>query len=338
MRRCLLLLPLILGATACAGAKAKPTATKPDYEAVKARAEKSLNEVEPGLGEAKKAKTAPAPAAVAAVPESPAPSSQIGEKDPKLGCTWVRAEAKVTVNEDQSRSQVRAAAMEKARNAAMHDLLGVDVNSRSLDFQQEGLRGQTNLIESILRTTRRGRIINEKVALDQYCDLGDCRQCGYAVALRACIKDRPADADQDFQVGLSLSQDHFVESDRAVITVTSTRDAYLYLYDVGMNSETSLLVPNEFVPEARIRAGQTWTYPDEQTVNRGVYVAAQLPEGRPPVSAEVIRLVATKVPLQASYYDPARGGYLGVMQKLNASAFDWAEDASAFTIYPAKGK
>ena len=129
-----------------------------------------------------------------------------------------------------------------------------------------------------------------------------------------------------------------MEGDRAVITVTSTRDAYLYLYNVGMNSETSLLVPNEFIPEARIRAGQTWTYPDPETTKRGVYMEAQLPEARPPVSAEVIRAVATKMPLPASYYDPARGGYLGVMQKLNASAYDWAEDATAFAIYPAKGK
>ena len=214
MRRSLGAALLLAGLCACHGHKAGPKAAG-DAAGVKERAESALAEVEPGLGDKELGRTRtvrPAkPAAAAAAqapapplaPESPAPSSQINEKDPRLGCTWVQAQAKVTVSEEQSRSQVRAAAMEKARNAAMHDLLGVDVNSRSLDFQQEGLRGQTNLIESILRTTRRGRILNEKVVLDQYCDLGDCRQCGYAVTLRACIKDRPADADQDFQIGIS---------------------------------------------------------------------------------------------------------------------------------------
>ncbi|MBI5239957.1 MAG: DUF4384 domain-containing protein [Elusimicrobia bacterium] len=331
MRRTLSLLALLWGAAACHERKAAPAA-KPDYEAVKARAEKAVRETEPGLAEAKK----PEPAPVA--PEAAAPAAQIGEKDPKLGCTWVRAQSQVTVGEDQSRSQVRAAAMDKARQAAMRDLLGVEVNQRSLDYQQEGLHGQTNLIESMLRTTQRGRILQEKVVLDQYCDLGDCRQCGYAVSLRACIKERPSDADRDFQVGVALPSDRFLEGDKTHIEVTSTRDAYLYLYDVQMNSETSLIAPNEMFPEVKVKAGQTWVYPDTEAANRGVSLVAQLPAGRPPVSAETIRVVATKVPLPASYYDPARGGYLGVLQKLNASAYDWADDATAFAIYPAKGK
>ena len=334
MRRCLLPLPLLLGAAACHERRAVPAA-KPDYEAVKVRAEKSFNEVEPGLGESRKAKLAPAPAPV---PETPAPSSSVADKDAKLGCTWVHAEATVPVGEDVSKSQARAAAVEKARDAAIQDILGVEVNQRGLDYQQEGLRGQNNLIESVLRTTRRGCILNEKVLTDEYRDLGPCRQCAYFVELRACIKERAADSDQDLHVELSLSRDHFQEGDEAKITVIASRDVYLYVYDVGMKSETSLIAPNEQFPEVKVKAGQTWIYPDEETVKRGVRLVAQMPEGNLPVSAETIRVVATKLPLPAKYHDPVRGGYLGVMQRLNASSYDWAEDAAAFAIYPAKGK
>ena len=332
MRRCLVLWPLLFGAAACHNRKIPP-APKPDYEAVKARAEKSFDQVEPGLGEAKKTSPAPAP-----VPETPAPFSRIGVKDPALACTWVEAEATVPVGEDLSKSQARASALEKARDAAMQDILGVEVNQRGLDYQQEGLRGQTNLIESVLRTTRRGCILNEKVLTDEYRDLGPCRQCAYFVELRACIKERAADADKDLRVELALSRDHFQEGDEARITVTASRDVYLYVYDVGMKSDTSLIAPNEQFPEIKVKGGQTWVYPDDEAVKRGVRLVAQMPEGNLPVSAETIRVVATKLPLPAKYHDPARGGYLGVMQRLNASSYDWAEDASAFAIYPAKGK
>ncbi len=334
MRRVALVLPLLFGLAACHNRKAGPT-SKPDYAAVKDRAEKSFNEVEPGLGEARKSKPAPAPAPV---PETPAPSSQIGEKDAKRGCTWVRADATIPVGGNESRDQARARAIEKSLEAAMRDLLGVDVNQRSLDFQQESLRGQTNLIESVLRTTRRGCIIDQKIIIDEYRDLGTCRQCGFYVDLKACIKERPADWDKDFIVELGLSRDRFMEGDEARISVTPRRDAYIYLYDVQMNSETSLLIPNEMVPEAKVKAGQTWAYPDEEAAKRGVHLVAQMPDDHPPLSAETIRVVATKTLLPAKLSDPAKGGYLGVVQRLDSAGIEWAEDAAAFTISPAKEK
>jgi|GEM_PF-900226 len=334
MRRSVIALPLLFGLAACHSRKVGPT-PKSDYAAVKARAEKSFSAVEPGLGEAKKARSAPAPAPL---PETPAPSSTVGEKDAKLGCTWVRADATVPVGGNESRDQARARTIEKALDAAMRDLLGVDVNQRSLDFQQESLRGQTNLIESVLRTTRRGCIVNQTIIADEYRDLGTCRQCGFYVDLKACIKERPADWDKDFIVELGLSRDRFLEGDEAKISVTPRRDAYVYLYDVQMNSETSLIVPNGMVPEAKVKAGQTWAYPDEDAGKRGVHLVAQMPDDHPPLSAETIRVVATKIPLPAKLTDPSQGGYLGVVQRLDSAGIEWAEDAAAFTISPAKEK
>jgi hypothetical protein len=330
MRRSVILLPLLLGLAACHNRKVGLT-PNPDYSAVKARADKSFSELGPGGQKAAKP--------VVPVPEAPAPSSKVGEKDAKLGCTWVEADATVPVGGNESRDQARARTIEKALDAAMRDLLGVDVNQRSLDFQQESLRGQTNLIESVLRTTRRGCIINQKIIADEYRDLGTCRQCGFYVGLKACIKERPADWDKDFLVELGLSRDHFMEGDKATISVTPRRDAYLYVYDVGMNSEASLIVPNEYFPEVKVSGGQTWAYPDAEAVKRyGLYLEAQLPEDKPPVSAETIRVIVTKTPLPTKLADPSQGGYLGVLQRLDSAGIEWAEDSAAFTISPAKEK
>jgi hypothetical protein len=61
-----------------------------------------------------------------------------------------------------------------------------------------------------------------------------------------------------------------------------------------------------------------------------------MPAGNLPVSAETVRVIATRTPLPAKVYDPSQGGYLGVVQRLNAAGLEWAEDAAAFTISPAR--
>jgi hypothetical protein len=252
------------------------------------------------------------------------------------GCTWVSGEAVVTVGDQDTRHQARAAAIEQARAAAVQDFLGVDVRSRLLDFEQEGLRRQERLTESLLQTTRNGRILKEQLLSEGYRDAPDCPGCRYAVALKDCVVPRPEESDKNFRVELGLSRTRFVQGDPAKITVTATRDCtvYLYdLYDLGTDAKTALIVPNAAVPQKTLKAGETWTYPDADAAQAGVSLAAQLPDAKDDVSAETIRVVASKAPLPASVYDPTDGGWFGVMRRLNREKVEWTDDAAAFTIY-----
>ena len=313
IRRASVLLCLIL--SACRHAPLKDQGPKPDFEAVRRRAEASQE-----------------PPTLSAAPESMPRKADIRGTDP-VGCTWIASEATVTVGEQDTRAQIRAAAVDEARRSAMQDFLGVDIRSRTLDFQQEGLRGQTNLIESMLQTTRLGRILKEAVDDERYQDLAECKACRYFVKLRTCIMPIPPDADRDFHVQLGISQSHFIAGSEAKLTVTANRDCAIYLYDVGMNGETSLLIPNEGVPGVRLKEGQVWEYPDEALKKRGVSLVAQMPDEKTSASAETIRVIATRTPAPKSAYDPAGSDYLGVLQRLNRSKAEWSDDAQAFTIY-----
>jgi hypothetical protein len=322
MKRWMIL--VVASAGVCACHQRRVVASKTDYAATKAKAQAALDNKEPV-----QAIPTAAPAAVSAA----APVVDI-----KRGCSWVESEGTVAVGEAESRAQARAAAVEKAREAALRAVLGVEVEQRSLDFNQEGLKGQTALIENILRTTRRGNILDESPQIEEYRDLGTCRQCAFFVRLKACVKERANNSDRDFKLSLSLPRDRFTEGDEARISAVSTRDAYVYLYDVGMQSETSLLAPNEAVPEVRLQAGKSWEYPDEAARKGGVRLLAQMPAGGVPVSAETVRAIAVKTPLPKSIYEPGSEGYLGVLRRLDASGTQWAEDAAAFAIYPVKAK
>jgi hypothetical protein len=266
-------------------------------------------------------------------PDAPPSKTAVLGKDSR-GCTWVESEATVVVGENESNHQARAAAIAEAEQTAMRDFLGVHVRSRFLDFQHESLKNQANLTESILQTTRQGRVMDEKILEKGRKDLPSCEGCNYYVKLQVCLAPLTEDADKDFRVELKLSRLRFEEGDEAKISVTTTRDAYIYLYDVGMDWETSMIAPNEHVKQIKLDAGQTFEYPNDEARRNGVKLIAMLPESRPPVSAETIRVIASKVPLTAKMMELNGGSFMEIYRRLAGSKSDWTEDAQAFTIYP----
>jgi hypothetical protein len=109
---------------------------------------------------------------------------------------------------------------------------------------------------------------------------------------------------------------------------------YLYdVYDLAQDNKTALVVPNAVVPSKVLKAGETWTYPDEDAKKAGVRLVAELPNKTDAVSAETILVVATKTPLPESVYSPKDGGYLGVFRRLHHSLTPWTQDSATYTIY-----
>jgi len=338
MRR---LLPLAvflsaLGLTACGGGKTQvQAASGPEYEAVKERADKAHG-VPEGRSGGTAVKTEKGESKDEVV------RNEVQERQGKVlgvdpeGCTWLEGSASVAVGAQDTRHQTRAAAIEQARAAAVQDFLGVEGKSKFMDFQQEGLRRESRLTEGILQTTRSGRIMKEQVLEEGYKDAPDCPGCLYRLRLKACAVPRDSGSDKDFSVQLGISSQHYRSGEEAKITVTATRDcwAYLYnIYDLGTKDQTALIVPNENVKEKRLKAGETWEYPDEEARKLGVRLIAELPQAGDDVSAETIRVIASKAALPKTVISPVDGGWLGVLRRLNRASVEWTEDAEAYTIY-----
>ncbi len=336
MSRLLPLAALAFALSACGGGKAAlKTESGPEYEAVKVRADKAHGGVEARTGgsEVKTEKGAS---------KESAPRNEVVERGGKVlgvdpdGCTWLEGSASVAVGAQDTRHQTRAAAMEQARAAAVQDFLGVEVKSKFMDFQQEGLRRESRLTEGILQTTRSGRILKEQVLEEGYRDAPDCPGCLYRMKLKACAVPREAAADKDFFVELQVSNQRFLHGEEAKLKVTATRDCWIYLYniyDLGSKDQTALVVPNENVTEKRLKAGESWEYPDEEAKKLGVRLIAELPQEGDAVSAETIRVIASKAALTPKVTSPADGGWLGVLRRLNRASVEWTDDAEAYTIY-----
>ncbi|MBI4423176.1 MAG: DUF4384 domain-containing protein [Elusimicrobia bacterium] len=274
------------------------------------------------------------------------PGVRVLEKD-RGGCTWVESSASVAFGEDDTRHQARAMAVARARTQAMNRFLGIDVRHQFMDFEQASLKGEAALTESLLRVTQLGRILDEKTLAEGPEDAPGCRACRYRVQIQTCIVPQKEDADKGFQVELTLNRKDFVDGDEASVEVMPTRDAYVYLFNVDMERNATLLFPNDYARDNKVKAGESLVYPGEAAKrDLGLRLVAQLPEGAK-VSAETLRVIASKEPLPARVLkageerrkgavgeSETRGGgnLMKLLRKLNAEPIEWVDDAQGFTI------
>lgn len=264
-------------------------------------------------------------------------------------CMWVESRARVSFGEQDTKHQARAQAISGARIKAMEHLLGVHLQHQFLDFQQESsLKGEILLTEHLLRVPQLGRVLKEDILWAGPVDFKGCADCLYEAQIKACILPLQDRSDKDFKVYLSLNQSRFHDGDEAQITVASTRDAYLYVYSVDTDWNATLIIPNDYAPDNRVLAGGTFSYPDEVLRGKGIRSVARLSPGSK-VSAEMIRVVATKAPLPHAFLELSGttktednlhtsseshggGSFLKLMHKLQSIDLEWVEDATAFTI------
>lgn len=264
-------------------------------------------------------------------------------------CTWVASTASVPFGDQDTKHQALARAVMDARSKAMNQLLGTKLEQRYIDLEMSNsLKGDALLTERVIRVTQLGRTIKEKVIRAGLVDTSECAGCLYRASIETCIAPDPPNHDRDFIVSIRLNRSHFIDGDEVIISVTSSRDAYLYVYALDLEFNAERIVPNQYVPNTRIRAGETWTYPSNDLRARGVQATARLVPGSV-ISAEMVRVIAAMAPLPNSVTSTkstgsigkqtasssdvhGKGSFLNLVRSLIASEIDWVEDAQAYSI------
>ena len=343
------------------GPQAKTDELRPSPKEGMAAAQRELNaELRGPTGVASLEGPPPSPSRAALPPQRAdsvgSTGSSSGQENVKVllrdpaGCAWVEAIGTVSFGQNDTRHQAKAQAVSDARAKAIEGFLGIKVQDRFMNFQQESsLKGQVQLTESLLRVTQLGRILKEKVLKSGPQDMGDCAGCQFTAHIQTCIVPLSDSGDKDFQTNLTLNRVTFVDGDEGVMQVTVTKDAYVYLYSVELDWNAGLLFPNDYAVDNHLKAGETLTFPSEELRRKGQKVLARLPSGAK-VSAEIIRVIVSKVPLPRDLYDPraqqreratdravteieGTGSFLNLLHKLHRSDIEWIEDAQAFTIH-----
>ena len=260
--------------------------------------------------------------------------AQIEGQDSKMGCTWVNATGIAEVTNSMSPAQALALAISDARRISLKKILGVEIRSRDLVFQQSGLKNHDSLIQSLVQTMRQGRILNEKVGQNGYVASSNCPYCQYQASVSDCVKPLTQKSDQNFWVRVSLTKQHLTNNESDQIQVSASTDCSIYLYDQSLDGSISLIAPNDYVSKLHAGPNHTLLYPDPKNADEdGLELIAQIPSGQK-MSAETISAIASKQPLPEIIYKiRKKDDYFSLLKRLNASPYDWTDDAQPYFIY-----
>ncbi len=217
---------------------------------------------------------------------------------------WVEVVAHVVASDDEAPAQARSRALSEARRAAVEFVAGVRVKTGLISFEQ--IRGEdASSLVQILSTVRTDALVVEERLVDtRSIDLpGD----GYRVriVMRARILDRSTAPDSDFRTEVKLGRARLFDGDEVALSVRSSRDARIYVLGVSEDG-AALLLPNRYVPDTRVEAGDWLHFPGEALRERGVRLIARVPKGRR-AAREALIVVSLRGDRRLRGLVPARG-------------------------------
>lgn len=262
------------------------------------------------------------------------------------GCVWVRATGSFRQGEHVTPAQARAQAIEKARARASERVTGVEIKNEFNLYQRESMGKSQQLVQDLLKSTVRGRIVQESVISHGSVSSQGCPGCFYRATIHACVAPFPKSQDLGFKASVQLEKDSFRHGELVKAMVRSSRDGVVYIYSVDKDGEARLALPNPFNSANAIKANVPFLFPGGP---RAEQMVAEI-LGDDPESLEQIRVVVSKHPLPPAVYRPEMegevkaegtetgemqggGSFLRLQKKLIDSGEEWVDAFQVFLIY-----
>jgi hypothetical protein len=204
-------------------------------------------------------------------------------------CVWVESIGEAVV-ENITPDEARQIAINRARISAIESKTGVRIHGSTMikDY---------NLMADVVQTLSQGYIIDEKIIKWEQ-GLIPLNKGGqgvilplttYKVYLSACVAG-VGEKDPYFRLEARLNKPAFTEGDEAVITIKSSKDSYLNIFNLTAEDKINLIAPSVILPIIPIKANNEFRFPPE---GFGLVMSVIKDKKR---SSECFIIVATKEP------------------------------------------
>ena len=200
-------------------------------------------------------------------------------------CNWVEATGEAVV-ENITPDEARQTAINRARISAIESKTGVRVHGSTIvkDYQ---------LLSDMVQTLSQGYITDEKVIKWEQGLFQESQDKAplttYKVQLSACVAG-VGEKDPYFKIDAKLNKPVFIEGDEAVITVRSSRDSYLNIFNLTADDRINLIAPSATLPIIPVKANKEFKFPPE---GFGLLMSVIKDKKR---SSECFIILATKEP------------------------------------------
>jgi hypothetical protein len=204
-------------------------------------------------------------------------------------CTWVEGEGEwrvVNITPEQAKFN----ALNLARENAKSKVRGYKLTEQIYRSITETMTG-TNASEfydafsKFVSLKSDARIIKEEKPIYTYQLDGEDQVI--KVKLKACVIEEKSLEDPSFKVDLKLNKSIFYDKsyklgdgEKIIFTINSTRDCYLYLFNILSNDSVVLILPNKYITDNKFVLGQREQEFEKKIKTLGMNFYAELPEGK----------------------------------------------------------
>jgi hypothetical protein len=249
---------------------------------------------------------------------------------------WVEAEGAVAFGQDTTLEAAQRGSLDAARRAAIEQAVGTFVRSSTVvrNFQ---------LADDLIHSIVRGVIVEERILSRGLTETTGSEGALHRTRIKARVKSIPAERRGNFGVTVKLNRMVFADGDEAVIRITPTDDAYLYLFNVTHDEHITVLAPNRLEPETQLKAGAEYVFPSSTLIRQRVRLRTWLLPGMRK-SVEKIKVIVTRRPVALlkgqvaegvfREYDPSQTALLVDLMRVLAALdpADWAEDTAEYEV------
>lgn len=226
---------------------------------------------------------------------------QVRKLDAKGG---VEVRAAVVASDDEAPSHARSRALGLARQAAVEFVGGVKVKTGSLTFAQVRESHSSELLQVLTSVRADALMVEEQLVSSRTIPL-DHGAYRLEIVLRGRVLDRTRGGDSGFETELVLPETNFAAGDEVKLSVRASEDARIYVIGITDDGATVLL-PNSYHKDTRVRANHWLDFPSEALLDRGVRLIAAVPPGKRRVR-EALLVVALKGRRTLDSVKPRRG-------------------------------
>ncbi len=188
---------------------------------------------------------------------------------------WVTVEGVVLFSDEHTISEIKARSRNEARRLAVEKAVGHFVRGSTVVYNYV-------LAEDLVQSVARGLVVEEHILSEgvrEAAHESGTKALFYATTLKARVKRIDAERKAHFKVQGRLNKLVFQSKDEMQIRVTSSQDAYLYIFNIGQDNSVTVLYPNRFAQDSFVAAGKELLFPDDSLRSVGVVLRVVPPPG-----------------------------------------------------------
>jgi hypothetical protein len=118
----------------------------------------------------------------------------------------------------------------------------------------------------------------------------------YHTKVKALVRPVHVERRAGFDLQASLNKTVFQEGEEALVKIRSSQPSHLYLFSVTQDGSVTLLLPNHYLAQNLIAAGQDMVFPSEALRSLGIKLRVMLPKGTKK-AVEYIKVIAIRKPI-----------------------------------------